>query len=59
MNARRKNLLILLPLLIGALFLGLIGTVEMLIWLVLVVGWLYGFVVWAKRSPAVTTRLGS
>ena len=53
MNTRRKNLLLLLPVLIGLLFLGPIGTVELAIWLVLVLTWLYAFFVWAaKRSPS-------
>lgn len=50
MNSLRKILLGLLPLLIGLLFIGSFGIVEVVIWLVLVVGWLYAFLVWAKQN---------
>jgi hypothetical protein len=51
MSSRRKNLLLVLPLLVLVLFLGLIGPVELTIWLVLVGAWLYAFFVWAKPAP--------
>ena len=57
MNSRRRTLLILLPLLVGLLFLGQIGPVEVTIWFVLVGLWLYAFFGWARRAPAVP-RLG-
>jgi hypothetical protein len=54
MNSRRKNLLVYIPVLIGVLYigglLGGIGSIELMIWLVLVSAWFYAFVFWAK-SP--------
>ena len=48
MNTRRKNLMIPLVLLVAVLFVGGLGTVEVTIWLVLVITWLYAFFAWAK-----------
>lgn len=51
MNERRKVLLVALLALIGVLFIGPIGVVELAVWLALVVGWLYAFFVWARPRP--------
>ncbi len=49
MNSRRKNLLLLLPVLVGVLFLGPIGSVELFIWMALTLAWLCGFFFWAAN----------
>jgi hypothetical protein len=50
MTSRRKNLLIVLPLLILALFVGLVGPVELTIWLIAVAAWLYAFFGWGRKE---------
>ena len=50
MNSRRKGLMIPLVLLVALLFVGTLGTVEVTIWLILVITWLYAFFVWAKND---------
>ena len=54
MNSRRKSLLlVLLVLLLLPLALGSIGTVELIVWVLLLAAWLVAFVVWARNpSPA-------
>jgi hypothetical protein len=54
MNARRRNLLILLPILVGLLFIGQIGSFELVIWIVLVGLWACAFVVWGKRGRSIS-----
>ena len=58
MTERRKWLLIWLVPLFGVLFLGMIGTYELFVWLALVVAWVVLFFKWAKptaMNPAIGT----
>ena len=50
MNSRRKGLMIPLVLLVAVLFVGTVGTVEVTIWLGLVITWLCAFFVWARND---------
>lgn len=50
MNSRRRSLLLCLPLFLIALFLGPIGTVELVILLVAFGFWVYGFAWWARGA---------
>lgn len=50
MTSRRRLLLWLLIPLFGLLFVGLIGSVELLIWLGLTVAWLVAFFTWGKHD---------
>jgi hypothetical protein len=51
-NSRRKSLLlVLLVLLLLPLALGGIGTVELMVWVLLLAAWLVAFVVWARNPP--------
>lgn len=53
LTPRRKALLPVLLLFVAFLYLGLIGTVELTIWLILLGVWTWAFVVWgrADRHP--------
>ena len=50
MTERRRWLLLGLLPLFGVLFLGGIGTVELVLWLALLAGWLLAFVTWGRGS---------
>jgi len=56
MNSRRKSLLVVLlillflPIALG----GGIGTVELTLWMVLLVAWLVAFVYWARQPKSST-----
>lgn len=58
MNTRRTSLLVLLLPLVGVLFLGRYGGVEVALWLALVGLWIWAFVAWAPRA-GLTPRAGS
>lgn len=50
MNPRRTALLVLLLPLVGVLFLGRYGGVEVSLWLAVVGLWVWAFVAWAPRA---------
>ena len=59
MNRRRKSLLVVLLILVLApIALGGIGTVELAIWLLLLVAWLLAFAFWAKNADTDAARVG-
>lgn len=49
MTVRRRRLLWLLPVLLGLLLLGSIGTVELALWVALLMLWAWAFVFWGRR----------
>lgn len=57
MNPRRGPLVGVAPVLLLVLFLGQIGTVELILWLALALLWVVAFATWAAR-PAQVSRPG-
>lgn len=53
MTTRRKNLLLAIPVLLVP-FTGVLamGSIEVLVWLGLVIGWIGLFITWGGRNPA-------
>lgn len=50
-SSRTTLMWVLLIVLVATLFLGNIGTVEVLIWFGLLAAWVTAFFTWARRGP--------
>ena len=55
-ETRKTVMWILLVVLFGLLFLGNIGTPEVILWLLLLTAWVAAFGTWAQRGPGGSSR---